>query len=300
MAQEQELKLAVAPCDWPRIMDWLETLHAEQLPRQWLNNTYFDTPEGELNRQRVALRIRRSGAEYVQTLKTKGSASHGLHDRQEWDWPLTSTELDIQALASSPVADVAVKATLRPAFSTDFERLAWLWREGGQCVEIALDRGEVQSNSAVMAISEVELELKTGTVSGLIALAQALSRICPVFLNPVSKAELGYYLGGLYRPEIATASPEDSESTLIDAWIQSLGFYALTGQQDHLHRARAVFATLANRSAQLAPMQRPTADQFRELLTYQQKLAPGTADEARAQLLQNPLLGIVQLILIQR
>lgn len=296
MAREQELKLAVAESSWPGIHDWLKGLEAVPVPRQWLSNTYYDTPGADLNRQRVALRVRRSDTEIVQTLKTKGSAVNGVHDRQEWDWPLSVPELDKALLQDTPVGELVAREPLNPVFTTNFERRAWLWQGDDQEIEIACDRGEAASGNAQVGISEVELELKVGRVSGLVEQAQALSRICPVFLNPVSKAEQGYFLGGLFQPVPVELPAAASRSKVIDAWFQALGYFALTGQGIFLRQAVVALERLV--LAQSLPAPLPTPEAFAELLSYLRTFTPGTPAQARAQLTCYPLLGQLQLALV--
>ncbi|MFO7993561.1 MAG: CYTH domain-containing protein, partial [Marinobacter sp.] len=59
MAQELEIKLSVAQSDLDRAVAWLlgqpNTRESDTLQ---LGNTYYDTPAGDLNRQKIALRIR--------------------------------------------------------------------------------------------------------------------------------------------------------------------------------------------------------------------------------------------------
>ena len=104
MAQELEIKLSVAQPDLDRAVDWLlgqpNTYESETLQ---LGNTYYDTPDGDLNRQKIALRIRKLGDRHIQTLKTRGEFVDGAHRRQEWEWPLIGTTLNMGLLADTPV-----------------------------------------------------------------------------------------------------------------------------------------------------------------------------------------------------
>ena len=68
-------------------------------------------------------------------------------------------------------------------------------------VEVAVDSGEIVGGGQSRALHEVEFELKSGNPAALISWARMLADEVPVFLNLVSKAEQGYYLAGIYRPE---------------------------------------------------------------------------------------------------
>lgn len=304
MARERELKLAVGEASRTQTVEWLKNSGATRLPKERLCNTYFDTSDGQLNQGRMALRVRQIGTEYIQTLKTKGAISAGLHDRQEWDWSISGPQLDLALLAESPVAEFAQQAALEPAFTTDFERDAWLWRDGDLTIEFALDCGTVRAGSRTAPISEVELELKGGEASGLVKQASALSQICPVFLNPVSKAELGYYVANMYEPQVSAAEPTNTQG-MIDGWFQALGYFMLTGEKPFLAQARLAVERLARiqpgeaAGSQSAPHWPPHED-WRQLIDLHSRWNAGSPEEARIQLLDDPRLGQCQLKLVLR
>lgn len=302
MARERELKLAVGEASIARILEWLKNSGATRLPKERLCNTYFDTPDGQLNQKRVALRVRQSGRQYIQTLKTKGAISAGLHDRQEWDWSVSGPQLDLALLAESPIAEFAQQATLEPAFTTDFERDGWLWRDENLAIEFALDRGTARAGSHAAPICEVELELKGGEVTGLAKQAATLSRICPVFLNPISKAELGYNVAGIYEPQVS-ALESTSTQGMIDGWFQALGYFMLTGEESFLAQARLAVERLARIQPDEAPNSQsafawPMQKDWRQLIDLHRRWNAGSPEEARAQLLDDPLLGQCQLKLV--
>ena len=67
--------------------------------RHELFNQYYDTPERELAQAKVALRLRRDGEQFIQTLKSRGQSVAGLSERNEWDWYLDKAKLDVKKLA---------------------------------------------------------------------------------------------------------------------------------------------------------------------------------------------------------
>lgn len=307
MAREQEIKLSVGAASWPEIEDWLENIGASPQPAKSLQNTYFDTSDCQLNRRKIALRIRHDGERYIQTLKTKGAATRGLHDRQEWEWPLSTPQLDTEVLRETPVGQVLAQAQLRPFFSTDFVRTAWLWQEGSQTVEFALDEGEVLSGGNLTGIREVELELKGGAISTLLSLADTLSRLCPVFVDTVSKAEKGYFLAGINRPAPADLYASTSWDDSLDAWLVGLSLLALTGRGEFLQQAMTALELLRKSDCQSvgAPGEAPqaqrrklTPEQWQALGEIHANLIPGAPDKVLSQLLGNPIVGQCQLQLI--
>ena len=67
-----------------------------------LVSRYYDTPAHRLRNAGVTLRLRRAGRRWLQTAKGAGTAVAGLHQRIEYEWPLTQPRLDRSLLASTP------------------------------------------------------------------------------------------------------------------------------------------------------------------------------------------------------
>ncbi|MCL7945975.1 CYTH domain-containing protein [Marinobacter sp. ATCH36] len=201
MAQELEIKLSVAKPDLDGAVAWLlsqpNTYESDTLQ---LGNTYYDTPAGDLNRQKIALRIRKMGDKYIQTLKTRGEFVDGAHRRQEWEWPLIGTKLKMGLIADTPVGQSVNLANLQPVFETNFERRVVVIEQGESLIEVAIDSGEIVAGGQSRPLNEVEFELKAGDASALLTWARRMADEVPVCLNLISKAEQGYYLAGLYRP----------------------------------------------------------------------------------------------------
>ncbi|GAA0850927.1 hypothetical protein GCM10009113_33460 [Marinobacter szutsaonensis] len=209
MAEELEIKLTVTGADQQKVEAWLSNnATAEYVGEKSLINRYFDTPAVDLNRQKAALRVRKAGDKYIQTLKTRGEFVNGAHRRQEWEWPLPGPDLSLGLLADTPLADRVNLAELEVVFETNFQRRIWMIRRNGAEVEVVLDSGRVASGDQSVPLNEVEFELKGGNAEALMSLARELAGQVPVFLNLVSKAEQGYFLAGLYQPELVLGDQE--------------------------------------------------------------------------------------------
>lgn len=224
MPTELEVKLTVAPDQLRSIGDWLlrqpQTGSGESVE---LRNCYFDTPEAALNRQQIALRIRRSGERFIQTLKTRGEYNAGLHQREEREWPLADAALDLAVLSQTKLARQVDLTQLMPVFETNFTRQI-IWIEDGQAtIECALDAGVVVAGNRSRPLHELELELKAGDPHQLMVWARAVAQHSPVFLNLISKAEQGYYMADLYRPSLPDSGQEQVYRLLV-----SLGVHWLT------------------------------------------------------------------------
>jgi hypothetical protein len=128
---------------------------------------YHDTPDGALAQARTAVRVRRKGEAWLQTVKADlGDA----FERFEWERPITGPTPSLDAL---PAADTPAGALTRrtfdawqPLFETDFERRSTVVQNGALRIEMARDTGEVRgkvgNEARVAAIREVELELLEG------------------------------------------------------------------------------------------------------------------------------------------
>lgn len=203
MAIEKELKLALGTADVAAATRFLNAASGAAGRTIALGNVYFDTVTQELARARVALRLRRTPDGWLQTLKTAGNASQGLHARGEWEQPVAGATLDLPALldtcddVDARASLTACAARLRPAFRTDFDRTLWTVRSDGADIEAALDVGTVASDlsDATVPIREIELELKAGGEAALLAFAARLRAAVPGLMpDDVSKAARGYAL----------------------------------------------------------------------------------------------------------
>ena len=199
MATEIELKLRIPKSCTLDIQQTLKTcLGVGDFERRDLHNVYFDTPDLQLHRAEIALRIRAKQGRYIQTLKTKGVAHNGLHSRGEWEWPVAKPELEIALLQRCEAWPACIDPRcLVPVFETNFSRDQVLFDWQGATLELALDQGSITSTSVtdkVDLIHELEIELKAGEPSVLVTLGQQLRHLLPVEPDNVSKAERGYHL----------------------------------------------------------------------------------------------------------
>ena len=193
---EIELKLALPP---QGVNGFLARMARRRSPPTVavLHTRYFDTPDFDLSRAGVAVRVRRVGRRWVQTLKTEGERQGGLSQRIEYEMPVTRGVPDWSRFPPEAQAFVpaALRARLVPVFETRFERTAWLLagRSGAQ-IEVALDRGEVRAGLRREPICEIELELKRGQPDALFDLARTWAAAFACLPNDESKAARGVRL----------------------------------------------------------------------------------------------------------
>ena len=204
--RETELKLLVAPADVAvlRRHPFLREHAIAEPHTQALTSTYYDTPDLRIRHGGASLRLRTLENGFMQTLKDGAPCHAGLHDRSEWESTVPTPALDLQALRTMVgrkthwgklLREFANDDTLRPVFDTNVTRTTWLLRlSDGDEIEVALDVGSIDHDDLHAAVSEIELELKSGDAGCLYRVAQELSASAPLRLGNVSKAERGYAL----------------------------------------------------------------------------------------------------------
>lgn len=214
MSLEVELKLAIAPQDVPALAR-VPALKAASLNRpstRQLHSVYYDTPQFALRDAGVALRLRKVGRRWVQTVKSAGRVDAGLHQRTEIETPVPAQLINYRVLSESNLADVLsdpdLPHALAPVFTTQFRRTTRnLEPAFGTQVELCVDRGAIIAGTTQQEISEVELEVKQGDPAQVIAFAIELAQHVPLRLEPVSKAERGYALAAGVAPAPVKARP---------------------------------------------------------------------------------------------
>lgn len=249
MAVETELKLRIAPEQLARLKRHA-LFKAHQVTRpttRRLYNIYYDTPKLELRQSGVALRLRRSGRQWLQTLKGGGSVKAGLHQRDEWEVPVRGAALDFSLLTEVTGTQAAewgehlppsLRKKLQPVFVTDFSRSSRMLLWHGAQIELCMDQGEVRTEQHGTPICELELELKSGEPRQLFELALAILEVVPFELEVVSKAEQGYRLltGYADRPVKSVAPGIAITGTLADV-LQTLIWSCLLHLQSNLRGA---------------------------------------------------------------
>lgn len=226
MAEELEIKLTLNKSEIDTALAWLVAQSGATLgSSKLLVNTYYDTPRADLNQQKAALRVRRKGDAFIQTVKTRGRFVKGMHQREEWEWPLPTEALNLGLLAATPLVDSVNLEQLAPVFETNFNRQIVMIDDGDAVIECALDIGVIVAGPRQKPLCEVEFELKSGNPRRLLVWAERLGSECPVFVNLISKAEQGYHLAGIHagKSDANTDGQEDVDLFLhrvSNAWLE--------------------------------------------------------------------------------
>ena len=126
MDTEIELKFLVSDAVVP-LIPALITQFAKTVtnkPSRNLQNAYYDTPSRELRALDIGLRTRCCDGECEQTIKLAGEVVGGLHQRPEYNLPLSGNRPDLLAFDAAiwphgmQVSGIA--ENLYPIFSTNF------------------------------------------------------------------------------------------------------------------------------------------------------------------------------------
>jgi len=192
--------------------------------RKHLKAVYYDTPERMLWRDGLSLRVRQSGAQFVQTVKASGDDPLR---RGEWEASVPSMAPDF-ALAA-PFIPPRLRADLKDhpleaVFTADIHRHQRIVELPSGTVEVAFDHGVLNSDDRSVPVSEIELELKGGSTTAIYDLALRLAEHGPVRPSVYSKFERGFDLAA-DTPPAARKPPKlrlDPSTTLEAAFAAIL------------------------------------------------------------------------------
>jgi triphosphatase len=257
---ETELKLWLRPED-AELFQALPRLRRVRWHQEKLRTIYFDTPDFRLAKKGAALRVRAVGRRWIQTLKTEGERSGGLSTRLELEAPVAKPAPDFSRLPQEVLDKLIgkkLRAALVPVYETRFQRTSCNLRMPDHSrVEVALDVGEIVAGRKSEALCEVELELKSGTVDALYALAQTFARHVLLVPFDASKAERGTRLatGRIYQPVNAVVPQLDKDLSICSAFARiaraclfqfqaNLPGLLLAQDPEYLHQARVAVRRL--------------------------------------------------------
>jgi inorganic triphosphatase YgiF len=196
--QEIELKFQVEPAQQPALARAMVGRAATS--RAHLVAHYFDTEDRALAQAALALRLRREGGRWVQTLK--GAGDDGL-TRLEHNVVLGTRgaavpPVDPQRHAGTPAGERLLRwlaehpgAGLRPIFGTDVQRISRRVRRGRAMLELCIDAGWIRAGARRVPVSEFEIEALAGPARAVLAEARRWLARAPVVLDARSKAERG-------------------------------------------------------------------------------------------------------------
>ncbi|HSQ70822.1 MAG TPA: CHAD domain-containing protein [Rubrivivax sp.] len=259
---ETELKFQIPPARSAALRRALATASARSVRLQAL---YADTADQRLAAAGLALRLRKEGRVWVQTLKGRGDGlmrrlEHEVHLPPQRGVPM----LDPQRHAGTPVGELlavalASGAELRTLYQTDIRRLHRRVRHGGAVIEIAYDHGRIVADGRSVAADEIEFELVSGPPAALPARAARWAARFGLWWDVRTKSERGFRLalGHDQVPAVkanaaalpAVAGPHQAwctvlQSALAQALPNAAEIAAGTDTPEHLHQLRVALRRL--------------------------------------------------------
>jgi len=261
-AVETELKFQVPPARAAALRSAVGTVSARTVR---LRALYADTADQRLAAAGLALRLRKEGRIWVQTLKGRGD---GLMRRVEHEVELPPQAgepvLDPQRHAGTPAGEMLSRALadgdeLRTLYRTEVRRLHRRVRHGGALIEIAYDQGRITAGDHTVPVNEIEFELVSGPPAALPELAARWAARFGLWwdVRPKSERGLRLALGHDTVPPVkaaaidlpAGARPHDAwqavlRSALVQALPNAAEIAAGSETPEHLHQLRVALRRL--------------------------------------------------------
>ncbi len=271
---ELELKLEV-PAERRTAVE--EGLFADA-PAETLRASYFDTPDRRLAAHKVALRLRKEGAHWVQTLKAGAQnplrrLEHNVDVQADGD---AEPVLDPARHGGAPAASAlkaalagADEASLQTVYSTDIVRRIRVIDLGDSRVEVAFDTGAISAHGQWVGVCEIEIEARSGPPAALVTLARRWVLEHGLWLSTSTKSARGDRLsrGAAHAPvataEAAAVTRRMGGETLLRATLDACMTQVLANASEvaagstsegHVHQLRVGIRRLRTALRELGPL----------------------------------------------
>src|SRR5262245_49708177 len=219
---EIELKFAIDEPTMGRLWERARKLRLTKGGRttRRLRSIYLDTPEHALKSAGIALRLRRDGRRWMQSVETNAALHDGPPKADEQETPAPGGRPRLMAIPEPALREEVVRyvngSSLQTVCETVIKRTARELSLGdGTRAELAIDEGEIHANGRSAQWREAEIELIEGRPGGLFDIAQALFPEGGLRFSRLSTAARGYLLAetGEIEPPVA---PRNAEPVALD------------------------------------------------------------------------------------
>jgi triphosphatase len=195
ISEEVELKFELENADLDRLLSHplVTGGHANAARTKLLRSTYFDTPDYDLRKAGVSLRVRKDRAARIQTIKAARSSGGIALARGEWEQEVSGDKPDFSVAAGTALEPfLALSDTIQPVFEVSAHRTFVELPTDSSVVEVVVDRGEIQTSGGGRPFAELELELKEGDRAALFQIAAQLFETVPLRLSFRTKSDRGF------------------------------------------------------------------------------------------------------------
>ncbi len=205
--QEAELKFELQPAEFERLRTHpaLKALSVGRAQTKNLVSIYFDTADDVLAAAGIALRVRKVGGKWIQTVKQGKALRGGLSTPMELEVPVSGPDPRLDLIEDRAMAEAIDKligeGPLLARYETRIRRTIRMLKVDDGEIECALDTGEVIAGEAVQPLMEAELELTDGSLGALYDAARLIFDDGPLRFSALSKAARGYRLARGVAPE---------------------------------------------------------------------------------------------------
>lgn len=208
---ERELKLYVPEDSRAALEKELRAAGARTIA---LRACYFDTDDRELAQAHIALRVRKEGRKWVQTIKMPGPDEVS---RIEINHPRPGPEPDLAVYKDTHAEAVFAKLQqpLLLRYETDVKRLVLRQETAGGIIELAYDRGMLRAGSLALPICEFELEQVSGDTTALLDQARDWTARHRLILDLRSKAERGDALARVALTHVPLSTDSQLEALAV-------------------------------------------------------------------------------------
>lgn len=196
---ERELKFFIPPAQREGVAHAIQALNATTLT---LHACYFDTEQSDLAQNRIALRLRQEGPQWMQTIKAPGpdKITH-----IELNHPRPDASLDLSVYKDSAIDTILsnMKTGLIMRYETVMSRQVLTLNHKDSKIELAYDQGIIRSGKQQTQVCELEFEQLDGGVDDLFNLAKQWLQRHALVLDFRSKAARGNTLANhlnLHQP----------------------------------------------------------------------------------------------------
>lgn len=165
---------------------------------------YLDTEEYSMLKKTMAFRVRYEGERPVATLKWGGKSENGLHERGELNVSVDEEYVKEPHMGIfkgseiyEEIAETVGDKPLIPVMEMEFIRKEVHVDTGKSISVVSYDEGEIRTSNGTERISELEVELYSGSQEDMIALGRELATKYNLKAGEKSKFKRGIELLGI-------------------------------------------------------------------------------------------------------